>query len=45
MPPPAVTTTAGPPQVDPDISVDDFLADAETWLDDHAVRRPDRVGF
>ena len=26
--------------VDPDISVDDFVAQARVWFDEHATRRP-----
>ena len=35
-----MTDTAVTPAVDPDISVDDFVAQARVWFDEHAVRRP-----
>ncbi len=44
MPPTAAApTTDGPPMVDPDITVDDFVAEAEAWLDANSTRRTDRM--
>jgi alkylation response protein AidB-like acyl-CoA dehydrogenase len=40
----AVTDTRERPLVDPNISVDDFVADARAWLDENAEKRTDRGG-
>jgi alkylation response protein AidB-like acyl-CoA dehydrogenase len=32
------------PTIDPDISVEDFAAEAEAWLDEHATKRPTETG-
>ena len=39
-----MTDTQERPVVDPDVSVDDFIADAREWLDANAEKRTDRGG-
>ncbi|WP_040495854.1 acyl-CoA dehydrogenase family protein, partial [Ilumatobacter nonamiensis] len=39
-----MTDTQQRPRVDPDITVDDFIAEARAWLDENAEKRTDRRG-